>query len=78
MYIWLRRKQGGNKSFFRYILQDYINYIELNNQTITEKKLMDDKVGIMDIKAVLNENIQCDVEMQVVNKHNIENKYKSQ
>ncbi len=38
---------------------------------------MDDKVGIMDIKAVLNENIQCDVEMQVVNKHNIENKYKS-
>ena len=60
------------KVFLRDILQDNINYIELNNQTITEKELMDDKVGIMDIKAVLNENIQCDVEMQVVNKHNIE------
>ena len=33
---------------------------------------MDDKVGIMDIKAVLNGNLECDVEMQVVNQHNIE------
>jgi len=33
---------------------------------------MDDKVGIMDIKAVLNGNIECDIEMQVVNQHNIE------
>ena len=60
------------KIFLRDILQDKIKHIELNNQTITEKELMDDKVGIMDIKAVLNENIQCDVEMQVINKHNIE------
>ena len=56
----------------RDILQDDINQIELNNQTITEKELMDDKVGIMDIKAVINGNVECDIEMQVVNKHNIE------
>lgn len=56
----------------RDILQDNINSIELNNQTITEKELMDDKVGIMDIKAVLDGNTQCDIEMQVVNQHNIE------
>lgn len=56
----------------RDILQDNINSIELNNQTITEKELMDDKVGIMDIKAVLDRNTQCDIEMQVVNQHNIE------
>ena len=56
----------------RDILQDNISKIELDNQTITEKELMDDKVGIMDIKAVLNGNMQCDIEMQVVNQHNIE------
>ena len=33
--------------------------------------MLDDKVGILDIKADLNENIQCDIEMQVVNQSNI-------
>ena len=62
-----KESRGVTKIFLRDILQDEVNHIELNNQTITEKELMDDKVGIMDIKAVLNENIQCDVEMQVIN-----------
>lgn len=60
------------KVLLRDVLQDDINSIELNNQTITEKELMDDKVGIMDIKAVLNGNTECDIEMQIVNQHNIE------
>ena len=60
------------KILLRDVLLDDINSIELNNQTITEKELMDDKVGIMDIKAVLNGSKQCDIEMQVVNQHNIE------
>ncbi len=34
--------------------------------------IMDDKVGIMDIKAVLNGNTECDIEIQIVNQHNIE------
>ena len=33
--------------------------------------MLDDKVGILDIKADLNENAQCDIEMQVVNQSNI-------
>lgn len=60
------------KILLRDVLQDNINSIELNNQTITEKELMDDKVGIMDIKVVLNGNMPCDIEMQIVNQHNIE------
>lgn len=60
------------KILLRDVLQDSVDSIELNNQTITEKELMDDKVGIMDIKAVLDGNTQCDIEMQVVNQHNIE------
>ena len=60
------------KILLRDVLANDINTIELNNQTITEKELMDDKVGIMDIKAVINGNIECDIELQVVNQHNIE------
>lgn len=60
------------KIFLRDILQSDISEIKLDNQTITEKELMDDKVGIMDIKAVLNGNLECDIEMQIVNQHNIE------
>ena len=32
---------------------------------------MDDKLGIIDLHAVLNENVECDVEMQVVNENNM-------
>ena len=35
------------KILLRDVLLDDIDSIELNNQTITEKELMDDKVGIM-------------------------------
>ncbi len=58
--------------FLRDILQTDITEITLDNATITEKELIDDKVGIMDIKAVLNGTIQCDIEMQVVNQDDIE------
>ena len=50
------------KILLRDVLSDEVKNIELNNQTITEKELMDDKVGILDIKAILNENTHCDVE----------------
>ncbi|MBR1653741.1 MAG: Rpn family recombination-promoting nuclease/putative transposase [Clostridia bacterium] len=67
-------KESGEvtRVLLRDVLTDDVNAIELNNQTITEKELMDDKVGIMDIKAVLNGSTECDIEMQVVNQHNIE------
>lgn len=64
--------QEVTKILLRDVLQDNINSIELNNQTVTEKELMDDKVGIMDIKAVLDGDTQCEIEMQIVNQHNIE------
>ena len=34
--------------------------------------LLDDKVGILDVKAKIDGHINCDIEMQVVNKKNIE------
>ena len=34
--------------------------------------MLDDKIGILDIKAKIDNNINCDIEMQVINKRNIE------
>ena len=44
----------------------------MDNNTILEKDLFDDKVGILDIKAKINSCINCDIEMQVVDKNDIE------
>ena len=60
------------KSLLSSIIKDEISDITVDCNTITEKDLLDDKVGILDIKAKLNNNINCNIEMQVVDKKNIE------
>jgi len=60
------------KGLLRAITKENIEKIELDCNPITEKDLLDDKVGILDIKATLNNNINCDIEMQIVDKKNIE------
>lgn len=68
--------QVGNenitKDFINSILDDEIKSIDLEGNTILEKDLMDDKVGILDIKAKLDNEILCNIEMQVINHKNIE------
>ena len=54
------------------ITKETITDIELDSNPITEKDLFDDKIGILDIKAKLNGNINCDIEMQVVDRKNVE------
>lgn len=34
--------------------------------------MLDDKIGILDIKAKIENNVNCDIEMQVINKRDIE------
>ena len=34
--------------------------------------IIDDKIGILDIKAKIDNSINCDIEMQVVDKKNVE------
>lgn len=46
--------------------------MELDNNTILEKDLFDDKVGILDIRAKIDSSINCNIEMQVVDRNNIE------
>ena len=60
------------KGLLSAIIKEKIDDITLDCNPITEKDLFDDKVGILDIKAKLNNNINCNVEMQVVDHKNIE------
>ena len=54
------------------IVEKQITNVKLDNNTILEKDLFDDKVGILDIRAKIDNNINCNIEMQVVDKKNIE------
>ena len=61
------------KNLLQSIIPDKIDKIELDSNPITEKDLLDDKVGILDIKAKLNDgSVNCDIEMQVVDQKDIE------
>lgn len=59
-------------SFLEAILESKITSIDLDQNPITDKNELDDKVGIMDIRLEINGNINCDVEMQMVDQGNIE------
>lgn len=54
------------------ILDTKVEKVDLDKNTITEKDIFDEKIGILDVKATLNNNILCDIEMQMVNQANIE------
>ena len=59
-------------SLLEAILKIDITAIDLDKNPITEKELLDDKLGVMDIRLEINGNIDCDVEMEMVNRGNIE------
>ena len=54
------------------IVDKKITNVKLDTSTILEKDLFDDKVGILDIRAKIDNKINCNIEMQVVDKNNIE------
>ena len=60
------------KQMLSAIIKTPIENIKLNPSTILEKDLLNDKVGIVDIYAKLNNKIDVDIEMQVVNQKNVE------
>ena len=54
------------------ILNKDVSNVELDCETILEKDLLDDKVGIMDIRARIDNKVNCNIEMQIIDKKNIE------
>ena len=59
------------KDLLNDILENKITEVELDKNPILEKDLLDDKIGILDIKAKAN-NTNINIEMQVVDRKNIE------
>lgn len=60
------------KQLLNSILKKQINEITVNENPILEKDLLDDKLGIVDIHAKIDNSIDVEIEMQVVDPKNIE------
>ena len=69
----------GNEEITKGLISAIIDDIEITNikldlQEITPEDLKDDKFGILDIRAEINNTIQTNIEMQMVDKKDIENR----
>lgn len=66
----------GSENITKVFLEDILNIkiteIELDCSTITEKEVMNDKVGVLDIKVNCGNTEQYDIEMQVASPKYIE------
>ena len=54
------------------IIDKEIEEIKIDENPITEKDMKDDKVGVLDLKAKLNNEIICNIEMQMVQQKDID------
>ena len=53
------------------IIGEEIKTLEFKNPYLL-RETKDDKEEILDIKALLDNNVQCDIEIQVGNRHDVE------
>lgn len=60
------------KSLLEAILDVKISYLKLINDTKLEKDRIDDKQGILDIRAIINDNENVNIEMQLINQYNMD------
>ena len=69
----------GNEYITKALLMSILENINIKNITldckeILEQDLRTDKFGILDIRAIIDESIQCNIEMQIVDRKDIENR----
>ena len=60
------------KGLLSAILQKEIKKVDLDKNKILEKDLLTDKVGVLDIRATLDDDVNCDIEIQVVDHKDIQ------
>lgn len=60
------------KGLLNSILEDKVSSIDLEGNTILAKEYKDEKLGILDVKAKIDDKYLCDIEMQVLDNKNIE------
>lgn len=68
-------RQGNEsitKSFISAVLNQNITDVVLESDSCLPKDILDDKVGILDVKIKIDNHTNCDIEMQIVDKKNIE------
>lgn len=58
-------------SLLKAILKQDIQDIDLNQNPILRREFKDDKLGILDILAKINETDNCNIELQIVDMSNI-------
>ncbi len=59
------------KGFLETILERKIDSIDLSRNPILRREFKDEKLGVLDIIAKLDENEICNIELQIVDKKNI-------
>ena len=59
------------KGFLEAILERKIDSIDLSKNPILRREFKDEKLGVLDIIAKLDENEICNIELQIVDKKNI-------
>ena len=65
----------STKSLIESIVGEDISKIELDKNTFLQDEILTSKMGILDVRAILNNNIEVDIEMQLVDKKYIERRY---
>ena len=75
-YIFKRlfSKKGNEdilKDLLEGILEIPIKEVEVMQEVELERVDIKDKLGVLDIKAIINENITVDIEMQIANEKNM-------
>ena len=71
-YFGREETKSVTKELVESILEEEITEIDLEQNPILEKNIKDEKIGILDIRAKLNNNTNCNVEIQLVDQKNIE------
>lgn len=68
--------EKGNENITKHLIEcitnDKIETVNLDGNRILDKDIFTDKVSVLDVRAVLNSNVEVDIEMQVASKDDIE------
>ena len=74
-YFGREETKSVTKELVGSILEEEITEIDLEQNPILEKNIKDEKIGILDIRAKLNNNTNCNVEIQLVDQKLLAQKY---
>ncbi len=72
MLFGVQENERITKGLIQDVIQEQVESIELEKTPYLWGEHAEDKVGIIDVRAVVNDNIHVDIEMQMVNQENIE------